>query len=423
MTHRYPLSPTPAAVTLAAALTSLAALLGGCLIGDAGEPTADEIDAEGLAGDELVAAQAFCPAGFAFDTANQLCLSATEAVGPFPRSMIDDCKRFVADRADGTNSCETTPGGAVTTRWARSLAIGARTRTLQPSGCAAGTARHASGYCADATNLYGPFSKEDVAYCKSNSGGNACETNRVAPGLVKPRPQTAGEWSYILAVDHGVRDDAYGAGHFGAARSNSAGTHSGVDFLAPVGTAVLSACDSADVQVGYDGGYGNWVQIACPAPPSLSGGRTLWASLLYSHLDSVAVSTGGTVRKGQRIGSVGKSGNAGAAGINAHLHWEVTLHATQAAAHADAHGSADNTSTTAAVEFEASLRAACLTPGGVQALTGPVRRGRRPDPYLMLVCSVRGKPALAAPPASLQSFLVRWRQHYSATGFDIDAGK
>lgn len=394
------------------------ALATGCLGSQPGE---DEPPTDDPAG-RISAADAFCPAGFALDELQQLCLSDTEAVGPFPRSMIDDCKRFVANRADGSNACETTLTGAVSTRWAKSLAIGARRNTLQANGCAAGTAPHSSGYCADATNLYGPFTKADVAFCKGLSGGNACETNRVGLSFVRPRPST-GDWAYILAVDHGVRDDQFGAGHFGAPRSNSAGTHSGIDFLAPRGTPLLSPCDSDDIQVGFDGGYGNWVQIVCPAPASLSGGRTIWASILYAHLDSVAVASGGTVAKGGRVGTVGKTGNANVAGLNPHVHWEVTLHSSRAAAHGDSHGSADNSSTQAAVDFEASMAAACLTPNNVKALTGPVRRGRRPDPYLLLVCAVRGKPALTAPTSSLQSVFVPWRDHFSATGFNIDAGR
>ncbi len=380
-------------------------------------PSADETDPGAF-----TTSASFCPTGFSYDGTNLLCTSATEAVAPFPRSMVDDCKRFVANRANGTNACETTVAGAVSTRWARSLAIGARSRTVQPSGCSAGTTRSTSGYCGDAANLYGPFTKNDVTFCKAHGGGSACETNRIAPTLVAPRTTTS-EWSYILPLDYGVREDDVGGGAFGAARGNSAGTHSGVDFLAPVGTSLFSPCASDDVQVGFDSGYGNWVQIVCPAPASLSGGRTAWASLLYGHLSSVAVSDGGSISRGGRIGAVGKTGNAADPAINAHVHFEITIQDTQQGAHDDLHGSADNTGTVAATNFESSLRAACLTPNGVTALTGPVRRGRRPDPYLVLICSVTGKPALTSPPASLQGTLDRWSANFSASGFDVDVGR
>lgn len=379
---------------------------------------------EDLGAGRIAAAQAFCAAGFTFDTANQLCTSATEAVGPFPRSMIDHCKRFVANRADGSNSCETTADGRANTRWARSLAIGARNATLTSSGCASGTAFDtARGYCSDTGNVYGPFSKDDVAHCKALGGGATCETNRVHPSFVKTKTPTAGEWAYILSVDHGVRDDGFGEGHFGAARSNSAGTHSGIDFLAPVGSALRSVCDSADVQTGFDGGFGNWVQIVCPVPTRLSGGVPMWASTFYAHLQSVSVASGGRVSKGQAIGTVGKSGNASASGINAHVHWEVTIHGSQSAAHNDLHGSADNSSSSVSAQFETAFRQACITPSGIRAVTGPVMRGRRPDPYLMLICTVTGKPKLTTPPASVQGFLERWSEHFSATAFDIDVGR
>lgn len=371
-----------------------------------------------------VASQVFCPTGFTFDASDQLCTTASEAVGPFPLSMIDDCKRFVADRGDGSNACETTLDGSVNTRWAVSLAVAARAHTLQADGCAAGTSRDArTGYCGDGGNLYGPFSKTDVAFCQAHAVGTACETNRVSPTLVPDHVRGAGEWAYILASDLGVRDDAEGGGDFGATRSNSAGTHSGIDFLAPVGTPVFSACDSDDVQTGFNGGYGNWIQISCPAPASLSGGQTLWASLLYAHLSDVIAVAGGSVRGGEQIGATGKTGNAASPDINAHLHWEVTIQPSRQAAHDDLHGSADNSSTSAAVDFEDGLRSACLTPNGVTTLSGPVRRGRRPDPYLVLICSVTNKPALTTPPASLQGSLEPWSQHYSATGFDVDVGR
>jgi murein DD-endopeptidase MepM/ murein hydrolase activator NlpD len=389
------------------------------------EPDDEEVGEDDVGGDfdqALSAATAFCTAGFSFDVTNQLCVSATEAVGPFPRSMIDHCKRFVTNRPDGSNSCETKPDGTVTTRWAKSVAIGARDATLQGQ-CAAGTAFDASvGYCSDGGNIYGPFSKDDVAFCQSLGGGLACETNRVHPSFAKKKAST-GEWAYILSVDHGVRNDGFGEGHFGAARSNSAGTHSGIDFLAPVGATLRSACDSAEVQTGVDGGYGKWVQIVCAVPSRLTGGTPMWASTFYAHMNTVTVSGGDRVTKGQAIGTVGKTGNASSSGINAHVHWEVTIHGSQAAARADGHASSDNSGSTVSAQFETAFRQACITPSGIRAVTGPVMRGRRPDPYLMLICTAKDKPALTTPSASLQGFLERWSRHFSATAFDINVGR
>ena len=215
-----------------------------------------------------------------------------------------------------------------------------------------------------------------------------------------------------------------GGGEFGAARGNSAGTHSGIDFLAPVGTSLLAVCDASEAVVGSDpNGYGNYVILACPLPATLTAGRTLWASIMYAHLSTVAIADGSNVAKGQRLGAVGKTGNAAGAGVNPHVHWEVTVHSSKQAALADGHRSSDNTGNNAATLFEVSFRAGCLTPNTVKPRTGPVMRGRRPDPYLLLVCSVRAKPALKTPPTSAQSFLEAWSNHFSAVGFDINVGR
>jgi hypothetical protein len=146
----------------------------------------------------------FCAAGFSFDAASQLCLSGTEAVGPFAPSMTEFCKRFVANRPDGSNSCETTLTGAVNTRWTRQLAIDARKSTLEGA-CPRGTAvDSATGYCADATNLYGPFTIEDVELCKSLQGGAACETNRIGKGFAKPRASTFSAATEIAVTNGGA---------------------------------------------------------------------------------------------------------------------------------------------------------------------------------------------------------------------------
>jgi hypothetical protein len=180
--------------SLSFVLLSGVAFVAGCLA-ESDQPAADEAQAGSA---PVSASDAFCPTGFSFDASNKLCLSATEAAGPFPPSMVDFCKRFVANRADGTNSCVTSDTGGVATRWSRNLAIDGRKNTLAANGCSRGTSFDASaGYCSDGANIYGPFSKDDVAFCKANGGALVCETNRVAPGFA--RPKVGGDAGAILA--------------------------------------------------------------------------------------------------------------------------------------------------------------------------------------------------------------------------------
>ena len=85
--------------------------------------------------------------------------------------------------------------------------------------------------------------------------------------------------------------------------------HYGVDYAAKVGTPVKSAGDGVIVKAGYDGGYGNVVEI------SHSGGlRTV-----YAHLHSFAknMREGQKVKKGQVIGKVGNTGLS----TGPHLHF------------------------------------------------------------------------------------------------------
>lgn len=150
-------------------------------------------------------ASTFCPAGFTLDTEHQLCASAAEVVGPFAGSMTEFCKRFVASRSDGTNSCETAVDGRVSTRWVRQLAFDARTSTLQGDGCAQSTSLDsATGYCSDGDNVYGPFSLDDVAFCKAAQGGSTCETNRVAPVMVRRKASGFSAANEITVANRGA---------------------------------------------------------------------------------------------------------------------------------------------------------------------------------------------------------------------------
>jgi murein DD-endopeptidase MepM/ murein hydrolase activator NlpD len=88
----------------------------------------------------------------------------------------------------------------------------------------------------------------------------------------------------------------------------SSGQHTGLDFAAPTGTPVFSALAGKVVEAGWGGAYGNHVVV------KHDGTKTL-----YAHLNSVGVKKGQSVLRGERIGSVGSTGNSS----GPHLHFEV----------------------------------------------------------------------------------------------------
>jgi murein DD-endopeptidase MepM/ murein hydrolase activator NlpD len=87
--------------------------------------------------------------------------------------------------------------------------------------------------------------------------------------------------------------------------------HTGVDFRAGTGTPVYSAGGGVVVFAGWKTGYGNTVVI--------DHGGSL--ATLYAHNSALAVSTGATVKRGQRISSAGSTGNS----TGPHVHFEVRV--------------------------------------------------------------------------------------------------
>jgi murein DD-endopeptidase MepM/ murein hydrolase activator NlpD len=105
----------------------------------------------------------------------------------------------------------------------------------------------------------------------------------------------------VLPVDSRVRQ-AF------ASRFNA--SHRGIDIFAPAGTAVL-AVDDGEARAGEDPKGGHVVFLK-----ARNG-----ASFYFAHLRDFAGTFPRTVRAGERIGSVGTSGNA--QGKDPHLHFEV----------------------------------------------------------------------------------------------------
>jgi murein DD-endopeptidase MepM/ murein hydrolase activator NlpD len=88
--------------------------------------------------------------------------------------------------------------------------------------------------------------------------------------------------------------------------------HSGIDFVAKVGTPILAAGNGTVLHAGWDGAYGLTVQIK-HAEGYISK---------YAHASKLNVTVGQTVTRGQKIAEVGLTGRT----TGAHLHFEVLRH-------------------------------------------------------------------------------------------------
>jgi murein DD-endopeptidase MepM/ murein hydrolase activator NlpD len=87
--------------------------------------------------------------------------------------------------------------------------------------------------------------------------------------------------------------------------------HRGLDLAANYGTPVHAAADGVVRSAGWDGGFGNKVDV------DHENGYHTW----YAHLSRFAVSPGEHVRKGETIAYVGATGEA----TGPHLHYQVML--------------------------------------------------------------------------------------------------
>lgn len=111
----------------------------------------------------------------------------------------------------------------------------------------------------------------------------------------------------------GRHADRGAIGTFGVAR-NGGRTHQGFDVNAACGTPVVAARGGRVARAGYDPVlYGNFIIVR---------GEKTRRDYWYSHLKNpVRLRVGDRVRTGQRIGSIGDTGNART--IGCHLHFEI----------------------------------------------------------------------------------------------------
>jgi len=110
-----------------------------------------------------------------------------------------------------------------------------------------------------------------------------------------------GSGSFSSPVSHIEVSSAFG--------SRGGGRHTGVDLRNPKGTPIKAADDGVVIYAAYSGSYGNIVKL------SHGNGLETW----YAHCNTINVSVGQVVSKGEVIATVGITGRA----TGYHLHFEV----------------------------------------------------------------------------------------------------
>jgi len=109
-----------------------------------------------------------------------------------------------------------------------------------------------------------------------------------------------------------IRSDHRGDGSFASNRSGRR-IHKGLDLSAGVGTPVCTAKSGKVMSATQNKGMGKYIIIR----------HRDNIITIYGHLSNIFVRKGDYLRQGQVIGSVGKTGNARAADMLPHLHFEI----------------------------------------------------------------------------------------------------
>ena len=158
----------------------------------------------------------------------------------------------------------------------------------------------------------------DAAPARTTAGASGASAGAPEPGSpgrllvrVQTTPGASGRFALLLetrpALDFPVATDDPSPvrSFFGAERDGGARRHHGIDVFAPRGTPVVAAADGIVVRTGDSprGGLHVWQR-------AVDGAGSALGALYYAHLDRVDVATGDPVRRGDRLGTVGNTGNA-----------------------------------------------------------------------------------------------------------------
>lgn len=148
----------------------------------------------------------------------------------------------------------------------------------------------------------GPFIPDETASMPAQAKEMFSTLDELAlvSDIVEELPLAAPLKSYSEHSNFGHRIDPFN-GHLAF--------HSGVDLSGPPGARVLSAAGGKVVDAGYNGAYGNAIDID----------HGYGIVTRYGHLSEMLVEKGQEVKKGETIGVQGSTGRS----TGAHLHYEV----------------------------------------------------------------------------------------------------
>lgn len=154
---------------------------------------------------------------------------------------------------------------------------------------------------------------DGVPGCKSltelgRHGGFPVDCTGAAAGKKKPTGGSAGVASPVPG--HRVSFAFFARGNY-AWKPDGVGRHTGQDFAAPNGAAVVAVRKGTVAWSNGNGGaYGKWVGLRA------DNGHVY----TYCHLSTLQVKEGQAVRAGQQLGKVGSTGNS----TGPHLHFEMS---------------------------------------------------------------------------------------------------
>lgn len=159
----------------------------------------------------------------------------------------------------------------------------------------------------------GEYGKREVTKEIIKENGVVVSETEVASQIVsEPKSQVTLKGTKSLSTLVGTGSFSSPMGHLEISSgygSRGGGRHNGVDLRNPKGTSIYVVDDGVVTFSGYKGSFGNLVRV------SHGNGIETW----YAHCDSLLVSIGDVVRKGDKIATVGMTGRA----TGYHLHFEV----------------------------------------------------------------------------------------------------